>query len=300
MQRMIGIPSVPHHLFCLTHIKLNGMLVYPNAKINIGLHVVEKRPDSYHNLKTVFYPIPLCDELQVETCTDTQGTNSCTLEVSGLNVAGASDDNLVTKAYRMLQADFELPAVQVRLHKVIPMGAGLGGGSSDGAFMLRVMNELAGLQLSDEQLEQYAARLGADCAFFIRNKPVMATGIGNVFHPISLSLKGYWLVLVKPEIFVSTKVAFAGLTPKYPEVDLPTLVNRTPDTWRSAVYNDFEKTVFAEFPAISQIKEQLYRSGAIYASMSGSGSTVYALFDKPVAELETMFDGCFYASYLLD
>ena len=253
------------------------MITFPNAKINIGLNVVEKRPDGYHNLETVFYPIPLEDALEINPPTK-DAQSACTFTLTGINIEGNSEDNLVMKAYRLLGAHYPLPPVQIHLHKHIPTGAGLGGGSSDAAYMLKLLNECFGLNIPTDKLEEYAARLGADCAFFVRNQPVYAEGIGNVFTPIKLSLKGYGLIVIKPGVFVSTRDAFAPIKPHRPAQNLQDLVKRPINEWKENIINDFEASVFPKFPIIGTLKEKLYQSGAIYAAMSGSGSSVYGLF----------------------
>lgn len=252
------------------------MITFPNAKLNLGLNIVEKRPDGYHNLETLFYPIPLEDALEITL--SNVSSSKYTLHASGLQINGDITQNLVVKAYQLLDEQFDLPPVDIHLFKRIPFGAGLGGGSSDAAFMLKMLNERFALGLSQEALETYAAQLGADCAFFIRNQPTYAEGIGNLFSPVSVSLKGYQLVLVKPAIFVSTREAFAQIRPHRPEIALKEIVQRPVETWRAHMINDFEASVFPQFPQIKEIKEELYAQGAIYASMSGSGSSVFGLF----------------------
>lgn len=269
------------------------MIVYPNAKINIGLNVVEKRRDGYHNLETVFYPIPLQDALEIH---NVENPNSeYELKVSGDPLDGTPEDNLVVRAFRLLKHDFpdKVKPVSIFLYKHIPTGAGLGGGSSDGAFMLKALNERFALGLSTAQLEQYAAQLGADCPFFIQNSPVFAEGIGNIFSPIDLSLSGLTLVLVKPDIFVSTKDAYHAVVPQKPEVSLRTLVQADVEEWAKGVHNDFERSVFRKYPEIAAIKDRLYDLGAKFAAMSGSGSAVYGLFAEPVENVDTLFSGCF-------
>lgn len=263
------------------------MLTFPNAKINLGLNITEKRPDGYHNLETVFYPIPLEDALEI---TELQGApgEKFRLHQAGLEIAGEADSNLVVKAYKLLDEQFHLPPTDIHLFKHIPSGAGLGGGSADAAFMLKLLNEQFGLALTDDALEEYAARLGADCAFFIKNRPVYAEGIGNLFSPITLSLKGYRLWLVKPDIFVSTRDAFARIKPRRPQASLREIIKLPVEEWKACMVNDFEESVFPQFPAIGEIKEEMYRQGAVYASMSGSGSSVYGLFraDAEVPEVD--------------
>ena len=267
------------------------MITYPNAKINLGLNIVEKRPDGYHNLETVFYPINLQDALEVN---DLEGEGEYTLKISGTPIEGELDNNLVVKAYRLLKKDFpNMGSINIHMYKHIPTGAGLGGGSADAAFMLKLLNEKFKLNLSTEKLEKYAAILGADCAFFIQNKPVFASGIGNIFEEINLSLKGYYLVLVKPDIFVSTKDAFANIIPMKPNHSLKEIIRMPVETWRATMKNDFEDSVFKKFPEIAAIKDKLYDMGAIYASMSGSGSSVFGIFREQVEHVDEVFSGCF-------
>lgn len=252
------------------------MITFPNAKINLGLNIVEKRSDGYHNLETIFYPVSIEDALEITPLHNAEVKYN--LHQAGLAIAGDAESNLVVKAYKMLDADFGLPAVDIQLLKNIPSGAGLGGGSADAAFMLKALNEEFGLQLSYETLEMYAARLGADCAFFVRNQPTYAEGIGNIFSPITLSLKGYQIVLVKPDVFVSTRDAFSQIKPRRPKKSLKDIVAQPIETWKDEMVNDFEESVFPQFPAIEEIKKELYKQGAIYASMSGSGSSVFGIF----------------------
>lgn len=265
-----------------------SMLTFPNAKINLGLNITEKRPDGYHNLETVFYPIPIKDALEIVPASSANHKQKCTLHLSGHALEGNTDDNLVTKAYRLLDKDFDLPPIEAHLLKHIPSGAGLGGGSSDAAFMLKMLNELFDLKLSEDQLESYATRLGADCAFFIRNRPTFAQGIGNLFSPIRLSLAGYQLCLVKPNIFVSTREAFARIKPRPPQISPKDIIHLPVEEWKEHLVNDFEDSVFPQFPRIGEIKDEMYRRGAIYAAMSGSGSSVYGLFpdNKELPEID--------------
>ena len=267
------------------------MITYPNAKINLGLNIVEKRPDGYHNLETIFYPINLQDALEVNKY---EGPEDFRLKVSGVSIEGNPEDNLVVKAYYLLKNDFpDILPVDIHMYKHIPTGAGLGGGSADAAFMIKLLNDKFNLNLSVEVMENYAARLGADCPFFIQNKPVYATGIGNVFEKIDLSLKGYYLVLVKPDIFVSTKDAYASVCPQKPTQSLKEIVNMPVEKWRAVMKNDFETSVFKKFPEIAAIKDKLYDLGAIYASMSGSGSSVFGIFQKQIEFVDEIFSGCF-------
>lgn len=277
------------------------MIVYPNAKINLGLFVTEKRPDGYHNLETVFYPVPLQDTLEVcERTQATTDTDDCTLHVTGIPVAGAPEDNLVVKAYRLLKKEFALPPIHIRMGKHIPSGAGLGGGSADAAFMMRLLNEQFSLGLSPEEMEERVARLGADCAFFVRNRPAFATGIGDRLTPLEgFSLAGMYIVIVKGDTFVSTREAYAGIRPRKAEVHLPDVLGSPVETWREAVRNDFEESIFAAHPEIAAIKDKLYSLGAAYAAMSGSGASVFGLFRHPVEQVERVFEGMFCRQELL-
>lgn len=270
------------------------MITFPNAKINLGLNIVEKRPDGYHNLETIFYPIALQDILEI-TPQKSDATEKYTLTMYDAPFDGNIDDNLVIKAYNALAADYTLPPLDFFLYKKIPTGAGLGGGSADAAFALKMINDIAALSLGDEELEKYAARIGADCAFFVRNKPVFATGIGNIFTPTEVSLAGYTLVLVKPEIHISTKDAYAQVTPMQPTLSIKEIVKHPIAEWRTLLVNDFEKSVFANYPEVEAIKEKLYETGAEYASMSGSGSAFFGIFKEApdAAKIEEVFAGCF-------
>ncbi|MBQ8219770.1 MAG: 4-(cytidine 5'-diphospho)-2-C-methyl-D-erythritol kinase [Bacteroidaceae bacterium] len=267
------------------------MITFPHAKINIGLQVTERRPDGYHNLDTVFYPIPLHDALEVIEAKDAE--YDCKLHLSGVDIAGDPDSNLVVRAYRLLASDYPLPPVDIHLHKHIPTGAGLGGGSADASFMLRLLNEMFALNISTEKLEAYAAQLGADCPFFITATPVYATGIGNEFHPISLDLNDLYLVVVKPDVFVSTKEAYSMVHPKKPEVTLDKKIIAPISEWRNTISNDFEKGIFALHPELQEIKNKLYQLGAKYAAMSGSGSALFGLFSTPIENIEEHFVDCF-------
>ena len=268
------------------------MITFPNAKINLGLNIVEKRPDGYHNLETIFYPINLQDALEVTRRENND--KEYTLHISGSPLEGEPEDNLVVKAYNLLKKDYTgLLPVDIHMYKHIPAGAGLGGGSSDAACMIKLLNDKFSLGLSTERMEEYAVKLGADCAFFIRNKPVFATGIGNLFEPVELSLKGYHIILIKPDIFVSTRDAFAEIKPVRPAVSLKEIVKQPMETWKNSMKNDFEDSVFKKFPEIAAIKDELYDLGAVYAAMSGSGSSVYGIFKAPIENVEDKFCGCF-------
>ena len=258
------------------------MITFPQAKINLGLNVVERRADGYHNLETVFYPVPLCDALEVQVMDERFPSEfDCDLKVTGRAVDGDEQRNLVVRAYQLLKQEFpHLPRVHAHLHKGIPTQAGMGGGSSDCAAMLTLLNQEFELGLTKEELIRRAAMLGADCAFFVLNTPAYAEGIGERLQPISLSLRGWYLAVVRPDIPVPTKEAFALITPKHPEINCREVVRRPVEEWREALVNDFEQSVFALHPEIGQVKEQLYKLGAVYSAMSGSGSAVFGLFHE--------------------
>ncbi|RTL60638.1 MAG: 4-(cytidine 5'-diphospho)-2-C-methyl-D-erythritol kinase [Sphingobacteriales bacterium] len=253
------------------------MIVFPNCKINLGLTITRKREDGYHDLETVFYPIALKDALEVIQQPDANA--STTFTQSGITVEGQPGNNLCLKAYHLLKRDFpQLPGIQMHLHKVIPMGAGLGGGSSDAAFTLKLLNQKFNLGLSVKQLIDYGLQLGSDCPFFIINQPCFATGRGEFLQKIKLDLSAYHIVLVNPGIHVNTGWAFTQLIPQAPQKSVETIIQQPIESWKNELINDFEKPVFEKYPEIKAIKDKLYDAGAVYASMSGSGSTVYGLF----------------------
>ena len=269
------------------------MITYPNAKINIGLSITERRPDGYHNIESVFYPINLQDAVEIKTIEGEEPQGGYKLKVSGTILDGTPDDNLVVKAYQLLRKDFNFPAQKIHLYKHIPVGAGLGGGSSDAAAIIKMLNEKFALGLTSEQMQNYAVQIGADCPFFINNTPVFATGIGNIFTPIELSLHGKTIILVKPDIFVSTRDAYALVTPSPAAIPLTEAIKQPISEWKQFITNDFEKSVFAKYPEIAAIKDKLYDMGALYASMSGSGSAVYGIFDSPIEYADEIFSGYF-------
>lgn len=251
------------------------MICFPNAKINLGLHITSKRKDGYHDIETCMVPIPLFDALEI--IIDSKKT---TFQTTGLDIPGDPADNLILKAFAILKRDFpNLPPIKIHLHKAIPTGAGLGGGSADAAFALSLMNNLFDLILDDFFLEEYAAQLGSDCTFFIENTPKIARGRGEILEPIDLNLKGTHLVLVNPGIHVGTKEAYASVTPATPKVNLAEVLQDR-NRWKEELVNDFEASIFKSYPAIAQIKEKMYASGAFYSAMSGSGSSVFGLFEE--------------------
>ncbi|WP_418536234.1 4-(cytidine 5'-diphospho)-2-C-methyl-D-erythritol kinase [Odoribacter laneus] len=262
------------------------MRIYPNAKINIGLSVTERRTDGYHNLETVFYPIGLRDVLELNR--EEGPKRVCYFENTGIAIDCPEDKNLVVRAYKLLASAYDLPAVRINLFKTIPFGAGLGGGSSDAAYTLKALNEYFELRISEKGLENYASRLGSDCAFFIRNRPAFASGKGDVLEDMALELDEYEIIIVKPDCKVSTAEAYAGISPAKAVFNLREL-NLLPLTaWRKQVKNDFETTVFAKYPAIRKVKEELYNRGALYASMTGSGAGVFGIFPKGDVVLDTL------------
>ncbi|MEM7296835.1 MAG: 4-(cytidine 5'-diphospho)-2-C-methyl-D-erythritol kinase [Bacteroidota bacterium] len=248
------------------------MLAFPNAKINLGLNIVSKREDGYHDIESCFYPIPWQDSLEVIEAA------SFAFHSYGLVIPGDSSSNLCVKAYELLKADFDIPPIEIHLLKNIPMGAGLGGGSADGAFTLRLINDLFSLKISNLQLETYSLQLGSDCPFFIQNQPVIAKGRGEQLDPIDLDFSGYHLAIHNPGIHVSTTEAYSGIIPKQPKHAVQEILSKPIDEWKDFLVNDFEASIFQNHPAIAQLKDDMYQAGAIYASMTGSGSTVFGLF----------------------
>jgi 4-diphosphocytidyl-2-C-methyl-D-erythritol kinase len=255
------------------------MLTFPNAKINIGLYITRKREDGYHNLETVFYPVQVNDALEI---IDRPDGTTADIHIKGMPVAGGNENNLVLKAYHMLRQDFpeKTGSLSIHLYKNIPMGAGMGGGSADGAFMLRMMNEHFNLGLGNLALEQYALHLGSDCPFFINNKPGFAAGRGELLEPVALDLSGYSIQIVCPEIHVGTAEAFSKVKPRTAPVNLKSIADIPIADWSSLISNDFETSIFGLQPQLAAIKSQLYEQGALYASMSGSGSSLYGIFKK--------------------
>ncbi|MCC3158867.1 4-(cytidine 5'-diphospho)-2-C-methyl-D-erythritol kinase [Hymenobacter sp. 15J16-1T3B] len=250
------------------------MLVFPNAKLNLGLHITERRPDGFHTLETVMLPLPWCDALEVLPAAET------TLTLTGRPIPGDPATNLCRRAYELLQADFPaVPPVHLHLHKVVPIGAGLGGGSADAAFALRALNQVLQLGLPDEQLEAYARRLGSDCAFFIRNEPALALGRGDELQPLALpQLRGAACKVIYPNLHISTAEAYAGVTPQAPAHELRAALAGSVESWRDTVVNDFEASLAPKYPLLGELKAQLYAAGAAYASLSGSGSAVFGLW----------------------
>ena len=264
------------------------MIELPCAKINLGLNITEKRLDGYHNLETVFFPIPLHDTLEVHTMHELFPSNvNCDLKVTGNGVCCNEEDNLIIRAYNLLAQDYKLPRVHAHLYKHIPTEAGLGGGSRDAAFMIRLLNDKYKLNINRATMEIYASQLGADCAFFIASEPAYAEGIGEKLSPITIAennLYGYCIVVVKPPLAISTKEAFAYIHPQKPSVSCREIVAQPIETWRNLLTNDFEDSIFPNHPKLADIKEKLYDMGAVYAQMSGSGSSLFGIFKGQVTE----------------
>lgn len=271
------------------------MLVFPNAKINLGLQVTEKLSNGYHAINTCFYPIPLKDALEFVPAKKKTSFNS-----SGSSIPSDGKDNLVLRAYKLLKKDFQLPEIDIHLHKHIPIGAGLGGGSADAAFMLKALNEYYQIFLDYSILEDYAAQLGSDCPFFISNEPALATGTGTELSPFDLNLSGLHMILINPGIHISTQVAYASVTPKQPEHELSQILkSKDFERWKDQLVNDFETSVFEKHGELADIKNLLYENGAQYAAMSGSGSSIFGIFKEQPKEILELKEKFFYQTMLL-
>lgn len=255
------------------------------AKVNLGLNIVSRRPDGYHNLETVFYPVPIYDEISISYVPSSDNIGKVELQLEGIEVLGKPEDNLVVRACNLLKADFpQLSSydITLQLKKNIPTQAGMGGGSADASYTLLLINDTFQLGLTTEQLEAYALKLGADCPFFVRSTPAFATGIGEILSPIELDLRGMYMAVIKPEIAISTREAFSKVAPTTPEVCCRDIVMQPIETWRERLQNDFEVSAFALYPELASIKQSLYDAGATYAAMSGSGSAMFGIFkEKP-------------------
>lgn len=254
------------------------MISFPNAKINLGLHVIARRPDGYHNISSCFYPIPWQDTLEIIP------SEKFSITTHGLPISGKSEDNLCYKAYQILKEKYSIPPVEIHLLKAIPMGAGLGGGSADGSFVLTMLNEHFELGINANQLEEYALMLGSDCPFFIKNKPAIAKGVGDELKLTGLSLKGHYIALYNPNIHISTKEAYSGVVPKKTEESIEEILALPISEWKNLLVNDFETSILPKYPKVKEAKQKMYEKGAIYASMTGSGSTVYGIFKKEIIE----------------
>ena len=273
------------------------MLTFPCAKINLGLNITSKREDGYHNLETIFYPVPLTDALEVKLMHDDFPSDEpCDLKITENAVDCDEKNNLVVKAYTLLAQDFKLPRVHTHLVKRIPMQAGLGGGSADGAFMIRLLDERFRLNMGIAEMERYASRLGSDCAFFITTEPSFATGRGEVLEPVNIAehnLQGYYITIVKPAIAVSTREAFQQIICRQPKHCCRDIVRQPVETWKTVLINDFEEPAFKQHPELADIKQRLYDLGAVYAQMSGSGSAFFGLFRTDPQQLKNAFPACY-------
>ncbi|CAN5737409.1 4-(cytidine 5'-diphospho)-2-C-methyl-D-erythritol kinase [soil metagenome] len=271
------------------------MVSFPNCKINLGLNIIRKRADGYHDLETVFYPIPIPDALEIIAAEKGIAKTDIEFSSSGLHIDGDTENNLCIKAYRLLKKDFpQIPAIKMHLHKAIPMGAGLGGGSADAAYTLMLLNNKFNLNFSTTQLINYALQLGSDCPFFIINKPCFATGRGEVLEEINLDLSKYKLVIVNPGIHINTHWAFSHIKPQQPHISIKEVIQQPIQGWKEKLLNDFEAPVLSHYPELKELKEKLYQSGALYAAMSGSGSTFYGIFEKSaVLNAEDFHQGYF-------
>jgi len=256
------------------------MIVFPRAKINIGLRILEKRPDGFHNIETYFYPVPLSDALEFVVRKD--GKKSDSIKITGLMNDDDAENNLVAKAVRLMRESFSIPYLKIHLHKNIPVGAGLGGGSSDASAMLRALNRYFGFNLTPEELHTFAGRLGSDAPFFIDGTPSFAEGVGNILSEFPVDLSSYYFVMLNPGLNINTAQAYRDCIPCPTGLSLRQLLTLPVESWRGRVVNDFELNIFISHPLIGELKMALYEAGAIYASMSGSGSTVYALFKEKI------------------
>lgn len=257
------------------------MVIFPGSKINIGLNITAKRTDGYHDLESIFFPIPLSDILEINK------SDRFSIDMSGLPIQGDPSDNLIVKAYHLMVTYYKIGAVKIHLHKIVPMGAGLGGGSADGAATLVLLNDLFGLNLNEDILEAHAQNLGSDCPFFIKNNAVFVKGTGNLMEPQTVPLENYWIQLVNPGIHISTQMAFSKITPQQPKFQLQEAIIQPIENWKDKLTNDFEPGIFDEFEEIRLLKATLYTNGALYASMTGTGSSVYGIFkEKPSSILK--------------
>lgn len=262
------------------------MVEFPPVKINLGLNIIAKRVDNFHSIESVFYPVGWNDVLELLT-TDNQDFR---LDFSGTPIPGELSKNLIFKAYELIKSKHSLPGLHFHLHKILPMGAGLGGGSSDGAYALHLINSVCKLGLTQQKLHEYALQLGSDCPFFIQKKPQFVSGRGEVMEPISIDLSGWYIQIIMPPVFISTAEAYSWITPQQPPKSIREIITADPICWKEELKNDFEKHALKKHPVIGEVKEQLYRNGAMYASMSGSGASVYGLFKQkpPIFQLKEM------------
>jgi 4-diphosphocytidyl-2-C-methyl-D-erythritol kinase len=253
------------------------MIAFPNAKINIGLNITKKRSDGFHTIESVFFPINLCDAVEI---IESDSNEKVIFTSSGIDIPGDVSTNLCCKAYLLINKDYKLPNIKIHLHKNIPIGAGLGGGSADAAFIIKLINEKFNLNIPLEKQLFYAASLGSDCSFFINNTPALACGVGEILNPIDLNLKGHFIALVYPKVHISTATAYAGVIPKTPKTSLKSNILLPTKSWKNNIHNDFEDSIFPKHPELKKLKEEMYTLGASYAAMSGSGSSVYGIFEN--------------------
>jgi 4-diphosphocytidyl-2-C-methyl-D-erythritol kinase len=268
------------------------MIAFPNCKINLGLYIENKRTDGFHTIKTILYPVELRDVLEIIE----SETNQFSMTMSGIPVNCDLESNLCVRAYKLLKKDFNLPAVKIHLHKVIPYGAGMGGGSSDAAYTIKILNNKFELKLSIGQMQEYASSLGSDCAFFIENKAVLAREKGDVFENTNITLSGYHLLIVKPAVYINTTEAYQWVKPRNTEIDIVNILNQPIECWKDMLINDFEESVFKNHPIIASIKDKLYQNGAIYASLSGSGSAVFGIFRERSSVISFPMNSFFWES----
>jgi 4-diphosphocytidyl-2-C-methyl-D-erythritol kinase len=257
------------------------MILFPNAKINLGLYITEKRTDGFHNLTSCFYPVPWSDILEISP------SDKFEFSTTGLSISGALENNLCYRAFMLLKDAYAIPAVHIHLHKVIPMGAGLGGGSSDAAYTLMGLRDLFQLPLSNDDLLPFAQNLGSDCAFFLTKQAQIGTKKGDVLHPFELNLTGKFLVMIYPNFGISTQEAYAGIKPKKALKNWEKKLQMPLETWKETISNDFEKSLFPSYPQLAEIKDELYALGATYAAMSGSGSTIFGIFEQEIKQPES-------------
>ncbi|MDX2196013.1 MAG: 4-(cytidine 5'-diphospho)-2-C-methyl-D-erythritol kinase [Cytophagales bacterium] len=261
------------------------MIGFPGIKINLGLHVIQKRADGYHNIETCFYPVPYGDIIEITEASHYK------MHISGIPIPGNAESNICSKAFNIINQYHDIPAVNIHLHKIVPMGAGLGGGSADGAWVLKMLNEIFHLSITADTLHEYAAKLGSDCAFFLENMPKIGSQKGDVLESVAINLQNYHIYIICPDIHVSTPMAYAGITPAKPKNSISKILTTDIKSWKDTLINDFETSVFLLHPRIAAIKQKLYELGAVYASMSGSGSAVYGIFENKV-NIDEYFQGC--------
>ena len=272
------------------------MVSFPNAKINIGLNVVEKRTDGFHNIETVFLPVSFKDVLEI--IVSDNKTDVIEFTSSGIEIDGGITNNLCVKAYHLLKKEFDLPNIKMHLHKTIPIGAGLGGGSADAAFTLQLLNNKFSLNLTENQLLKYALQLGSDCPFFIKNKPCFATSRGENLEEIQIDLSNYQLAIINPKIHIATAWAFNKIKPQSPAISIKKLITLPIESWKNNITNDFEIPVFNEFPVLSDVKEIMYKQQAIYAALTGTGSTVFGIFKKNIKAVDFSFPENYFIKWI--